>query len=79
MTEQQPRQYRVVFNAEGQYSVWAADQPVPAGWRPDGKTGARDECLEWIDEVCDGHAAGWRRCPSLTPVRQLVAGADRLR
>lgn len=48
MTE---RQYRVVFNAEGQYSVWAADQPVPAGWRPDGKTGARDECLEWIDEV----------------------------
>lgn len=45
------RRYRVVRNAEEQYSIWPADQGMPEGWRADGMVGTRQECLEWIDEV----------------------------
>jgi MbtH protein len=41
----------VVVNDEDQYSIWRADRPLPAGWRGDGFTGGRDECLEHIEEV----------------------------
>ncbi|HEY7594755.1 MAG TPA: MbtH family NRPS accessory protein [Actinophytocola sp.] len=43
--------FQVVVNDEEQYSVWAADQDPPAGWRPTGFTGGRDECLAHIDQV----------------------------
>jgi MbtH protein len=43
--------YRVVTNHEAQYSVWAADRELPAGWTDAGKTGSRDECLAHIEEV----------------------------
>ncbi|WP_246001539.1 MbtH family protein [Allorhizocola rhizosphaerae] len=39
------------MNDEGQYSLWPADLEVPAGWRPDGTTGSRDECSAHVDEV----------------------------
>ena len=45
------RQYRVVVNAEEQYSIWPADSDPPVGWRPDGFTGDRAACLTHIDEV----------------------------
>ncbi|HEY2550139.1 MAG TPA: MbtH family protein [Streptosporangiaceae bacterium] len=49
--EQQARQYVVVVNDEEQYSIWAAERELPAGWRQDGFTGPEDECLAYIDET----------------------------
>jgi len=43
--------YQVVLNDEEQYSIWPADRGRPAGWRPDGTTGRKAECLAHIDEV----------------------------
>ncbi len=49
MTESTPHQ--VVVNDEDQYSLWPTDQRPPAGWRVEGFTGSRQECLDHIDEV----------------------------
>ena len=49
--EQDDRRYTVVMNQEEQYSIWFADQQVPAGWREVGKTGLKAECLDYIGEV----------------------------
>ena len=43
--------YLVVRNDEDQYSVWAADSTIPAGWHDEGFAGTKDECLAHIDEV----------------------------
>jgi MbtH protein len=43
--------YRVVVNHEGQYSIWFADQPIPAGWTDAGKGGTKEECLAFVEEV----------------------------
>jgi MbtH protein len=43
--------FLVVLNDEEQYSIWPADREVPAGWRPDGVVGPKEECLAHIDEV----------------------------
>jgi uncharacterized protein YbdZ (MbtH family) len=43
--------YRVVVNDEDQYSIWAADEPLPPGWHDVGVEGTREECLEHIDTV----------------------------
>jgi MbtH protein len=43
--------YVSVRNDEGQYSIWLADRPLPAGWASDGFQGSKDECLDHIDEV----------------------------
>ncbi|WP_405617054.1 MbtH family protein [Streptomyces sp. NBC_00076] len=45
------RMYHVVLNDEEQYSIWAADRDLPAGWRAEGTTGTREECLARIGEV----------------------------
>jgi MbtH protein len=45
------RTYRVVINHEEQYSIWAADRPLPLGWRDAGKAGSKQECLSYIGEV----------------------------
>ncbi|NGO07969.1 MbtH family NRPS accessory protein [Streptomyces sp. HC44] len=45
------RIYHVVLNDEEQYSIWAADRDLPAGWRAEGTTGTREECLARIGEV----------------------------
>jgi MbtH protein len=42
---------KVVVNQEQQYSVWPAEHKPPAGWRETGKTGHRDDCLNYIAEV----------------------------
>jgi MbtH protein len=39
----------VVLNDEEQYSIWSADRPIPAGWRPEGFAGTRAACLAHID------------------------------
>jgi uncharacterized protein YbdZ (MbtH family)/MFS family permease len=43
--------YQVVVNHEEQYSIWRADQDPPAGWRVEGTSGSRQECLDHIDRV----------------------------
>ncbi|NEQ95740.1 MAG: MbtH family NRPS accessory protein [Cyanothece sp. SIO2G6] len=43
--------YRVVVNDEEQYSIWLAERDMPLGWRDVGKTGTKEECLGYIDEV----------------------------
>lgn len=43
--------YVVVVNHEEQYSIWPADRDIPPGWRSAGKTGQREECLDYIKEV----------------------------
>ena len=43
--------YRVVLNHEEQYSIWPETEPLPSGWNDGGKTGSREECLSYIEEV----------------------------
>ena len=43
--------YRVVMNAEEQYSIWPATRDNPAGWRDAGMTGTKAECLAYIKDV----------------------------
>jgi MbtH protein len=50
-TETTAETYRVVVNHEEQYSLFAADRELPAGWRDGGRTGTREECLAYIDAV----------------------------
>jgi MbtH protein len=44
-------QYHVVVNHEEQYSIWPDYKALPEGWRADGKTGPKDECLAHIEAV----------------------------
>ncbi|WP_043778083.1 MbtH family protein [Amycolatopsis rifamycinica] len=41
----------VVLNDEEQYSIWPADRDLPLGWRGDGVSGSKAECLAHIGEV----------------------------
>jgi MbtH protein len=45
------RLYKVVVNHEEQYSIWLADRENPLGWRDEGKTGSKADCLSYIDEA----------------------------
>jgi MbtH protein len=49
--QEDTRQYTVVVNHEEQYSIWFADRELPLGWTVVGKTGLKQECLEYIKEV----------------------------
>lgn len=43
--------YEVVINEEMQYSMWPAGQKIPEGWKSVGKSGTKQECLDYIKEV----------------------------
>ncbi|NJL19904.1 MAG: MbtH family NRPS accessory protein [Leptolyngbyaceae cyanobacterium SM1_3_5] len=43
--------YQVVINEEEQYSIWPNYREVPLGWRSIGKSGRKQECLDYIKEV----------------------------
>lgn len=43
--------YKAVINHEEQYSIWPADKENPLGWNDVGKTGTKQECLDYIREV----------------------------
>lgn len=43
--------YQVVLNDEEQYSIWPEDRELPAGWRAEGKSGNKEQCLEHIETV----------------------------
>lgn len=55
MSEEHPDwqdgELKVVVNHEKQYSIWPADRENPAGWRDAGKTGNKEECLRYIEQV----------------------------
>lgn len=50
-TETGEQTFVVVLNDELQYSIWRADADVPAGWRAEGTSGTKEECLAHIDRV----------------------------
>jgi uncharacterized protein YbdZ (MbtH family) len=43
--------YKVVMNHEEQYSIWPDYKELPLGWKHEGKTGPKAECLAHIKEV----------------------------
>ena len=43
--------YSVVVNHEEQYSIWPADRELPIGWRAEGTTGTKAQCLAHVEEV----------------------------
>lgn len=43
--------YKVVVNHEEQYSIWPSYRENPLGWRDEGKTGLKAECLAHIGEI----------------------------
>ncbi len=43
--------YTVVINEEEMYSIWPAAKDLPLGWSNAGKTGKKDGCLAYIQEV----------------------------
>ncbi len=49
--EEDDRRYKVVINHEEQYSIWPEDREDPPGWKSVGKTGTKQECLDYIEEV----------------------------
>jgi len=48
--EDDSRDYLVLVNHEGQYSLWPDFVDVPAGWTVVGPHAKRQECLAWIEE-----------------------------
>ena len=46
-----PEEFVVVVNEEEQYSIWFVGREIPPGWREVGKTGSKQECLDYIKEV----------------------------
>ena len=46
-----PLTYLVVVNDEQQYSIWAADSPLPDGWHEEGFSGQKEDCLAHIEQV----------------------------
>ncbi len=43
--------YKVVINHEEQYSIWPVDKENAPGWQDVGKSGSKEECLAYIEEV----------------------------
>jgi len=64
---QDERRYRVVLNAEEQYSIWPIEKPVPAGWRDGGEQGDKNHCLAFIGSV-------WTDMRPLSLRRQMDQG-----
>ncbi|SEP48382.1 MbtH family protein [Amycolatopsis saalfeldensis] len=49
--ESDERTFRVLVNAEEQYSLFPAVLPVPGGWRSADFTGTEDDCVAFVDRV----------------------------
>ena len=43
--------YTVVINHEEQYSIWPTYRDIPLGWKDVGKSGSKEECLNYVKEV----------------------------
>ena len=64
--EDDGRLFKVVRNAEEQYSLWPQDRENPLGWSDAGRSGTRAECLAYIEEV-------WTDLTPLSVRRALAA------
>lgn len=45
------RAYKIVVNAERQYSIWLLDRENPLGWSDVGVSGSRADCLAHIGQI----------------------------
>ena len=43
--------FKAVVNDEEQYSIWPIHRENPLGWRDAGKTGTKQDCLAYIEQV----------------------------
>jgi uncharacterized protein YbdZ (MbtH family) len=43
--------YSVIVNGVGYYSLWPASADLPPGWTIVGKTGRRQECLDYMSAL----------------------------
>jgi MbtH protein len=67
MGDQQDATFSVVVNGEEQYSIWPAGRPIPDGWRADGISGTKEECLSHIESVwSDMRPASLRAATAVT-------------
>lgn len=67
--------FAVVLNHEEQYSIWPADRSLPAGWKPQGFTGGRQECLDHIEAVWTDMRPLSVRNRNAASTRRLVDGS----
>lgn len=44
-------EYKVLINDEEQYSLWPSWKEIPKGWKATGPTGAKQECLDYVNSV----------------------------
>jgi len=44
-------EYICLINKEGQYSLWSAHTKIPLGWKQEGESGSKEECLQYIKRV----------------------------
>lgn len=51
MSDDDGTEYQVVVNHEEQYSIWPATRELPLGWRAEGFSGRKADCLAHIEEV----------------------------
>ncbi len=61
--------FNVVINHEMQYSIWPADRENALGWENEGKSGTKQECLDYIDEV-------WTDMRPLSLQKKMSQGAE---
>ncbi len=60
--------YKVVVNQEEQYSIWPADRENAIGWRDQGPTGSKEECLDYIQRTwTDMRPLSLRQAMAATP------------
>ena len=67
--EQDAAIYKVVINHEEQYSIWPAERENALGWQDAGKTGTRQACLDYIQQV-------WTDMRPLSLRRQMDGDAN---
>jgi MbtH protein len=61
-SEEDTTKYDVVVNHEEQYSIWPSGKEMPLGWTSTGETGAKADCLAYIQRVwTDMRPLGLRR------------------
>ena len=63
--------YKVMINRDQMYSIWPADRENPLGWKEVGKTGEKQACLDYIEEV-------WTDLRSLTLQDKMEEAAQRI-
>jgi MbtH protein len=51
MWDNEDTNFLVVINHEEQYSIWPDFLDMPKGWNAVGKSGKKQECLDYIKEV----------------------------